>query len=80
MNTRVTGGDYAQILVGHFATTKDYIHRIYLDKGIFAEITLYFRNNAFLPGEWSYSDYKTKEYANILTKIREIYGNQLEKI
>ena len=62
------------------ATTKDYIHRIYLDKGIFAEITLYFRNNAFLPGEWSYSDYKTKEYANILTKIREIYGNQLEKI
>lgn len=62
------------------ATTKDYIHRIYLDKGIFAEITLYFRNNAFLPGEWTYRDYKTKEYADILTKIRQIYEKQLEKI
>ena len=62
------------------ATTKDYIHRIYLDKGIFAEITLYFRNNAFLPGEWTYRDYKTKEYADILINIREIYGKQSEII
>ena len=62
------------------ATTKDYIHRIYLDKGIFAEITLYFRDNAFWPGEWTYRDYKTKEYADILIKIREIYGKQSEII
>lgn len=62
------------------ATTKDYIHRIYLDKGIFAEITLYFRNNEFIPGEWSYRDYKTKEYLDILTQIRQIYLKQLERI
>ncbi|MGA2774767.1 MAG: DUF4416 family protein [Candidatus Omnitrophota bacterium] len=62
------------------ATTKDYIHRIYLDKGIFAEITLYFKHNTFLPGEWTYQDYKTKEYIDILTRIREIYGQQLKKI
>jgi len=62
------------------ATTKDYIHRIYLNKGIFAEITLYFKNNAFLPGEWTYRDYKTKEYNDILIKIRQIYETQLEKI
>ncbi|MFA5275336.1 MAG: DUF4416 family protein [Candidatus Omnitrophota bacterium] len=62
------------------ATTKDYIHRIYLGKGIFAEVTLYFKDNTFTPGEWTYRDYKTKVYIDILARIREIYGQQLMKI
>lgn len=60
------------------ATTKDYSHRIYLRKGIFAEVTLYFRNNTFNPWDWTYPDYKTKSYIEIFNKIREIYMRQIQ--
>lgn len=60
------------------ATTKDYIHRIYLGKGIYAEMTLYFRNKTFNPWEWTYNDYRTPQYLEIFTKIRELYAKQTE--
>ncbi|MDD5431554.1 MAG: DUF4416 family protein [Candidatus Omnitrophica bacterium] len=59
------------------ATTKDYAHRIYLSKGIFAEITLSYKNGSFIPLKWTYADYRTKEYINIFNQIREIYAGQI---
>jgi len=61
------------------ASTKDYSHRIYLEKGIFAEITLSFRGKSFLPLDWTYPDYRTAEYIEVFNKIREIYTQQLRK-
>ena len=58
------------------ASTKDYSHRIYLDKGIYAEITLSYRNKQFMPCDWTYPDYRTGEYIDIFTKIREIFMRQ----
>lgn len=58
------------------ASTKDYSHRIYLKNGIFAEITLVFKGKSFMPQEWTYPDYRTKEYIEILNKIRGIYAAQ----
>jgi hypothetical protein len=55
------------------ATTKDYAHRIFLRKGIFAEVTLTFRNNAFSPNDWTYPDYRTQEYIDIFNQIRKLY-------
>jgi hypothetical protein len=40
------------------ATTKNYSHRIYLGNGIFAEVTLIFRNQSFQPLTWTYPDYQ----------------------
>ena len=54
------------------ASTKDYAHRIYLQKGIFAEITLTYRGNSFSANEWSYPDYRSKEYIDIFNQIRAI--------
>jgi hypothetical protein len=54
------------------ASTKDYAHRIYLHKGIFAEITLSYRGNSFSPNEWSYPDYRSKEYIEIFNQIRTL--------
>ena len=54
------------------ASTKDYAHRIYLHKGIFAEITLSYRGNSFSPNEWSYPDYRSKEYIDIFNQIRAL--------
>ena len=55
------------------ATTKDYAHRIFLRKGIFAEITLSFRGNSFSANEWTYPDYCSKEYIDIFNQIRGLY-------
>ena len=52
------------------ATTKDYFHRIYLNQGIYAEVTLKWRKHSFEPFEWTYPDYRSKEYLRILNKIR----------
>ena len=60
------------------ASTKDYSHRIYLDKGIFAEITLSYRGNSFHPLEWTYRDYRTPEYIAIFNNIRNIYAQQVK--
>ena len=61
------------------ATCKNYAHRIYLDKGIFAEVTLHFRNGTFTPWPWTYPDYKTKGYIQSLNSIRAIYLKQLPR-
>jgi len=57
------------------ASTKDYAHRIYLRKGIFAEITLNYRNNSFAPNDWTYPDYRSQEYIGIFNKIRKLYAS-----
>ncbi|MDD5116045.1 MAG: DUF4416 family protein [Candidatus Omnitrophica bacterium] len=56
------------------ASTKDYAHRIYLGKGVFAEITLSYRGNSFAPNDWTYPDYRSPEYLNIFNAIRELYA------
>jgi len=58
------------------ASTKDFAHRIHLNKGIFAEITLSFKGKNFTPLEWSYPDYRTSEYIKIFNEIRDIYVKQ----
>lgn len=60
------------------ATTKDHQHRIYLNKGIFAEVTLKYVEKTFLPCEWTYRDYQTKEYVDIFNEIRKIYVQQIK--
>ncbi|MBU0633530.1 MAG: DUF4416 family protein [Candidatus Omnitrophica bacterium] len=52
------------------ATTKDYQHRIYLGKGIFAEVTLRFKDKSFREWEWTYPDYRSREYIDIFNYIR----------
>lgn len=53
------------------ATTKDHQHRIYLDKGIFAEVTLRYRDKTFCPWPWTYADYCKDEYIRIFNHIRK---------
>lgn len=54
-------------------STKDYSHRIYTGKGIYAEVTLFYKNKRFNPWPWTYPDFKTEEYLNIFDSIRELY-------
>lgn len=59
------------------ASTKDHAHRIYLQDGIYAEITLKFYCKSFQSWEWTYPDYRTSTYIDIFNHIRRIYMEQL---
>ncbi|MFA5362097.1 MAG: DUF4416 family protein [Candidatus Omnitrophota bacterium] len=60
------------------ATTKDFCHRIYLNRGICAEVTLFYKGKSFRHWEWTYPDYRTPEYIAIFNHIRELYSKQLK--
>ena len=59
-------------------STKDYSHRIYLDKSIFAEVTLFYKDSRFNSWPWTYPDYKSAEYLSVFETIRQIYKEQRE--
>ncbi|HAJ56207.1 MAG TPA: DUF4416 domain-containing protein [Candidatus Omnitrophica bacterium] len=61
------------------ATTKNFAHRIYAGRGIFQEVTLYFKNNTFCAGRWTYPDYKTDSHIAFFNKVRNKYYEQIEK-
>jgi len=61
-------------------TTKDYYHRIYLGRGIYAEATLYYKGDSFRALEWTYPDYKTKEYIDFFNGVRKGYSEQLKAL
>lgn len=58
-------------------TTKDFSHRIYLDKGIYAEATLYFKKGNFCDFPTTFPDYRTLLYKNIFQSIRNIYQKNI---
>jgi hypothetical protein len=53
------------------ATTKDYSHRIYIGKGIYAETTLRFLDGTFTPLDITYPDYKTSHSITFFNSVRE---------
>ncbi len=62
------------------ATGKNYIHRIYLGKGIYADLTLIFNKGTFQPLQWTYRDYADPEVIRYFNDLRENYRRQLRGI
>jgi hypothetical protein len=60
------------------ATTKNYDHRPYLQKGIYAELTYRFHQGNFQPLEWTYPDYKISESISTFNAMRKTYMEQLK--
>ncbi|KJR41324.1 GTP-binding protein [Candidatus Magnetoovum chiemensis] len=52
------------------ATTKNYSHRIYLNDGIYGEVTLYYKHNNYVPHIFTYADYKEDDTIAFLIKGR----------
>jgi hypothetical protein len=61
------------------ATGKNYIHRIYLRKGIYADLTLVFKRGGFVPLEWTYPDYADPEMIESFNAVRSRYLEQLRE-
>jgi len=52
------------------ATTKNYSHRIYIGKKMYAEVTLIFDKGRWLPFPYTYPDYKQDCYHDFFDKVR----------
>ena len=78
--TRVINIDpgYLNLTAFILATSKNYSHRIYLGKGVFAQQELLFGRKKIQTMDWTYPDYRSYEYQEILRKIREIYASQIK--
>ena len=59
------------------ATGKGYTHRPCLREGIYADLTLIYREKAFQTLPWTYPDYAGEEVIGMLMRIREKYLLQL---
>ena len=59
------------------ATGKNYTHRIYLSKGIYADLTLIFQRGSFSPLAWTYRDYGDPESIDYFNGVRERYKRQI---
>lgn len=54
-------------------TTKDYTHRVYIGRRIFAESTLYYRDGSFRAWPWTYPDYASADMIGYFNKVRVLY-------
>jgi hypothetical protein len=62
------------------ATTKDRQHRIYIGKGIYAEVTLRYVGKHYQSWEWTYPDYRKTVYINTFETLRRMYQQQLSTL
>ncbi len=61
------------------ASTKNFAHRIPLQKGIYAELEYIFKKREAQSLPWTYPDYRIEEYQKIFLEVRRIYSAQIKK-
>ncbi len=76
---RTVNIDSGYIALEHviLATTKGYAHRIYLGKGIHADLTLMFNNGSYRPLEWTYPDYAEEQTIALFNRWRDLCRESL---
>jgi len=60
------------------ATGKNFSHRIYLRRGIYADLTLIYRKERFASLPWTYPDYADARLQEFLFKVRKTYALDLK--
>ncbi len=61
-------------------TTKNYAHRIPLNKNIFAELTYVFKQKKFIVLPWSYPDFARDDYKNFFEELRKKYLKESDRL
>ena len=54
------------------ASTKDFAHRIYLSRGIYAEMTLQYKHHRWQHHEYTFPDYRRADYQEFFSECREM--------
>jgi hypothetical protein len=61
------------------ATGKNFSHRIFIGRGIYADLTLVYRNGDFQTLEWTYPDYADDRMRQFLKLVRKKYIDDLKQ-
>ena len=61
------------------ASTKDHAHRIYLDDGIYAEVTLHYQGGCWQKSAWTYPDYQQADFQEFFVSCRGFLRSELRK-
>ncbi len=62
------------------ATTKNYYHRVPLQKGIYAHIEYVIKGKKFCPLEWTYPDFKSPGYLDFFGRLLQLYKTNLKAL
>jgi hypothetical protein len=79
---RLVNIDPGYLLSSRFvlATGKEYSHRIYIGKNIYADLTLIYTKKGFKTLEWTYPDYASAQVIGFLGKVRSKYLLDLKQV
>ena len=69
--------DYDKVVL---ASAKYNSQKIYLDLGIYADVTLYYERGFYRPSEYAFPDFKSGSYNDVFLNIRAKYKGQLRKM
>lgn len=58
------------------ASTKDHAHRLYLSRGIYAEVTLFYKHRQWQARDWTFADYQRADYQQFFTACRDYLRQQ----
>ena len=61
------------------ASAKKAGQKVYLDKGIYADLSGRYKAGRYRPFEWSFPDFKDGRYDSELLEIRKLYMQQLKR-
>lgn len=68
--------DYDKVVL---ASVKYNGNKIYLAKGVWADLTLHYKKGLYHPYPWSFPDFKSGIYNNVFQDIRTIFKKQRNK-
>jgi hypothetical protein len=69
--------DYDKVVL---ASAKYNAHKIYLDLGIYADLTLRYEKGKYIPSPYAFPDFKNGAYEPVFLHIRAKYKGQLRKL
>jgi len=69
--------DFSKVIL---ATFKGAGSKIYLAKGVWADLILRYEKGTFHPFPWTFPDFRDGSYNQILIKIRNLYKEQIKKM
>lgn len=61
------------------ASTKDHAHRVYLSRGIYAEVTLFYQDRRWRHRDWTFADYRRADYQRFFSECREHLRSSLRE-
>ena len=53
------------------ASTKDHAHRLYLGRGIYGEVTLFYKDRQWQHRDWTFPDYRRADYQQFFSQCRD---------